>query len=133
METIDGFGHTTFRVGTSSFVLAGMGERGTAVAIKSDLFTQDALIRRGAPWYRTPYIGQHGWISIDQPLSHDWEEVRELIVDGYARVAPKRKRASEARAAPKPPARQAKRKPARKRGRVKERVESNRPSTRKKS
>lgn len=90
VEAVDGFGHTTFRVGKKSFVIAGMGEEGTALSIKSDLVTQDALIRRG-PYYRTPYIGQHGWISIDKPLSHDWTEVEELIVDGHGRVAPKRK------------------------------------------
>ena len=57
-EMIDGFGHTTFKVGSKSFVIAGMGEEGTAISIKSDLVTQDSLIRRG-PYYRTPYIGEH--------------------------------------------------------------------------
>jgi predicted DNA-binding protein (MmcQ/YjbR family) len=86
VEVIDGFGHTTFKVGQKSFVIAGMGEAGTAISIKSDLVTQDALIRRG-PYYRTPYIGQHGWISIDAPLQHDWAEVEELIGDGHRLVA----------------------------------------------
>ena len=86
VEVIDGFGHTTFKVGQKSFVIAGMGEAGTAISIKSDLVTQDALIRRG-PYYRTPYIGQHGWISIDAPLAHDWAEVKELIGDGHRLVA----------------------------------------------
>ncbi|MGH7474930.1 MAG: MmcQ/YjbR family DNA-binding protein [Longimicrobiales bacterium] len=88
-EVIDGFGHTSFRVGKKSFVIAGMGEDGMAVSIKADPLTQAALIRRG-PFYRTPYIGQHGWVSIADPLSHDWAEVEELIVDGYRRAAPKR-------------------------------------------
>jgi predicted DNA-binding protein (MmcQ/YjbR family) len=86
-ETIDGFGHTTFRVRRKSFVIAGMGERGEAVSIKADPATQDALTRRG-PYYRTPYIGQHGWVSIADPLAHDWAEVAELIVDGYRLAAP---------------------------------------------
>jgi predicted DNA-binding protein (MmcQ/YjbR family) len=87
-EHIDGFGHTTFKVRKKSFVIAGMGESGSAVSIKADHETQAALTRRG-PYYRTPYIGQHGWISIDDPLRHDWAEVTELIVDGYRRAAPK--------------------------------------------
>jgi len=107
-EVIDGFGHTTFKVREKSFVIAGMGEAGTAISIKSDLTTQDALIRRG-PYYRTPYIGQHGWISIDAPLSHDWSEVEELIADGYGLVASKRATARTRRATP-----PAKKKPARK-------------------
>jgi predicted DNA-binding protein (MmcQ/YjbR family) len=88
-ELIDGFGHTTFRVRKKSFVIAGMGEDGMAVSIKADPVTQAELIRRG-PYYRTPYIGQHGWVTIADPIGHDWEEVAELIVDGYRRAAPKR-------------------------------------------
>lgn len=88
-EIIDGFGHTTFRVRKKSFVIAGMGEEGDAVSIKADLMTQQLLVRRG-PYYRTPYIGQHGWVSIARPLDHEWDEIRELIVDGYRLAAPKR-------------------------------------------
>lgn len=88
-ENIDGFGHTTFKVRRKSFVIAGMGEDGMAVSIKSDLANQDLLVRRG-PYYRTPYIGQHGWITVDRPLEHDWAEVAQLIVDGYRLAAPKR-------------------------------------------
>jgi predicted DNA-binding protein (MmcQ/YjbR family) len=87
-ELIDGFGHTTFKVRRKSFVIAGMGEDGTAVSIKADLDTQAHLVRRG-PYYRTPYIGQHGWISIENPLAHDWAEVEELIEDAYRLAAPK--------------------------------------------
>jgi predicted DNA-binding protein (MmcQ/YjbR family) len=88
-EIIDGFGHTTFRVRKKSFVIAGMGEAGQAVSIKSDPTTQALLVKHG-PYYRTPYIGQHGWVTIDDPLDHDWEQVRELIVDGYRLAAPRR-------------------------------------------
>lgn len=88
-ELVDGFGHTTFKVRKKSFVIAGMGEQGAAVSIKADPANQELLIRRG-PYYRTPYIGQHGWVSIEDPLRHDWAEVEGLIVDGYRRAAPKR-------------------------------------------
>lgn len=88
-EAIDGFGHTTFKVRKKSFVIAGMGEKGGAISIKCDPVTQSHLIRRG-PYYRTPYIGQHGWISVADPLSENWAEIVELIVDGYRRAAPKR-------------------------------------------
>jgi predicted DNA-binding protein (MmcQ/YjbR family) len=90
-EVVDGFGHTTFKVAKKSFVIAGMGVDGHAISIKCDPVTQAHLVRRG-PYYRTPYIGQHGWISVDSPLDRDWAEIRELIVDGYRRAAPKRLR-----------------------------------------
>lgn len=88
-EVIDGFGHTTFKVGKKSFLIAGMGEDGGAISIKSDPITQAHLVSRG-PYYRTPYIGQHGWVSIGDPLTQDWEEIEELIADGYRTAAPKR-------------------------------------------
>jgi predicted DNA-binding protein (MmcQ/YjbR family) len=88
-EEIDGFGHTAFRVGKKSFVIAGMGEGGTALSIKSDPANQGLLVDR-SPYYRTPYIGQHGWVSVDDPLDQDWAEIAELIVDGYRLAAPKR-------------------------------------------
>jgi predicted DNA-binding protein (MmcQ/YjbR family) len=88
-ELIDGFGHTTFKVRRKSFVIAGMGEDGAAISIKSDPVTQAHLIRHG-PYYRTPYIGQHGWISVADPLSHYWTAITELIADAYRTAAPKR-------------------------------------------
>lgn len=88
-EIVDGFGHTTFRVRKKSFVIAGMGEHGESISIKADRITQDLLIQRG-PYYRTPYIGQHGWVSIADPLEHDWQEIAELIADAYRLAAPKK-------------------------------------------
>lgn len=88
-EVIDGFGHTTFKVRKKSFVIAGMGEDGSTISIKSDPTTQSHLIQRG-PYYRTPYIGQHGWVSVADPLRQDWTELEDLIVDAYRSAAPKR-------------------------------------------
>jgi predicted DNA-binding protein (MmcQ/YjbR family) len=88
-EQRDGFGHTVFKVGKRTFVMIGGGHGRGSLSIKSDLTTQDLLIRRG-PWQRTPYIGQHGWVSVwgDDPI--DWKEVRELVGDAYRMTAPKR-------------------------------------------
>jgi predicted DNA-binding protein (MmcQ/YjbR family) len=88
-EVVDGFGHTTFKVRRKSFVIAGMGEDGAAISIKSDPTTQSYLVRRG-PYYRTPYIGQHGWVSVADPLKQNWAELADLIADAYRSAAPKR-------------------------------------------
>lgn len=85
----DGFGHSSFRVGKKSFVIVGRGEGVGLVAIKADHVTQDALIRRG-PYYRTPYIGQHGWVSIGTDVPIDWSQLEELVNDAYRLAAPKR-------------------------------------------
>lgn len=88
-ETIDGFGHTTFKVRGKSFVIAGMGKDSADISIKADHDSQAALIRRG-PWFRTPYIGQHGWVSMHAPLDHDEAEIEQIITDGYRLAAPRR-------------------------------------------
>jgi len=88
-EVVDGFGHTTFKVRKKSFVIAGMGEDGASISIKSDPATQAHLVRRG-PYYRTPYIGQHGWVSVAAATGQDWAELGDLIVDAYRSAAPKR-------------------------------------------
>lgn len=90
-ETIDGFGHATFKVHRKSFLIAGMGQDGGAISIKSDLSNQAILIRRG-PYYPTPYIGQHGWVSLAEPLQHEWADVKALIRDGWRLAAPRRLR-----------------------------------------
>jgi predicted DNA-binding protein (MmcQ/YjbR family) len=85
----DGFGHTSFRVRKKTFVMIGSGMGHGSLSIKADLTTQDLLVKRG-PYIRTPYIGQHGWVTVwgDDPI--DWSEIPELIVDAYRASAPKR-------------------------------------------
>lgn len=85
----DGFGHATFKVAKKSLVLIGADAEAANMAIKSDVETQRALVRLG-PWVRTPYIGQHGWVSISSRDRIDWKQVAELIEDAYRKSAPKR-------------------------------------------
>jgi predicted DNA-binding protein (MmcQ/YjbR family) len=88
---VDGFGHMTFRAGKKPFVIIGGAEDGSgSMAIKSDLTTQDALIRTGR-YMRTPYIGQHGWVSADFGGKLNWNEIESLIADAYENIAPKQK------------------------------------------
>lgn len=90
-EKIDGFGHTTFHVRNKSFVMMGEGERGWGgnCSIKCVKETQQLLIQKG-PYVRAPYIGQHGWVFVKNVDIADWDEFRELIVEGYLHSAPKK-------------------------------------------
>jgi predicted DNA-binding protein (MmcQ/YjbR family) len=89
VQVRDGFGHATFRVGKRSFAIIGAQDVTVYLSLKTDLITQDALVRRG-PWMRAPYIGQHGWITVVVAPTLDWKEVAELVVEGYRLAAPKR-------------------------------------------
>ncbi len=87
-ETLDGFGHTAFRVGKKTFIMMGEGPDGTALAIKATRQRQAELIESGR-YIRTPYIGQHGWVTL-AGKKQNWKEIEGLIADAYCLAAPQR-------------------------------------------
>jgi predicted DNA-binding protein (MmcQ/YjbR family) len=89
VEHIDGFGHNTFKINGKSFVISGGGEKGFSLSFKSDRETQELLLQK-EHFFKTPYIGQHGWVSIRNPDRKDWDELTDLILEAYLRAAPKR-------------------------------------------
>jgi predicted DNA-binding protein (MmcQ/YjbR family) len=86
-EAVDGFGHTSFRVTRKPFCM--MGSQELHLAIKSDPVTQEILVKSGR-YRRTPFLGQHGWVSVVDFERLDWDELEELVRDGYRLAAPKR-------------------------------------------
>ncbi|MFK9092117.1 MmcQ/YjbR family DNA-binding protein [Bacillus salipaludis] len=89
VEHIDGFGHNTFKVNGKSFVISGESDKGFSLSFKSDRETQEILLQKGH-FFKTPYIGQHGWVSIQNPAGEDWDELTDLLQEAYLRAAPKR-------------------------------------------
>ncbi|MEP9404693.1 MmcQ/YjbR family DNA-binding protein [Peribacillus frigoritolerans] len=89
VEHIDGFGHNTFKINGKSFVISGENEKGFSLSFKSDRETQELLLQK-EKYFKTPYIGRHGWVSIQNPDREDWDELTYLIQEGYLRAAPKR-------------------------------------------
>ncbi|QOS91315.1 MmcQ/YjbR family DNA-binding protein [Peribacillus sp. JNUCC41] len=89
VEHIDGFGHNTFKTNGKSFVISGESEKGFSLSFKSDRETQELLLQNGN-FFKTPYIGHHGWVSIQNPDKEDWDELTYLINEAYLRAAPKR-------------------------------------------
>jgi hypothetical protein len=87
----DGFGHSVLKVGKRSFVIVGDGGGDRpSVSIKTDPVTQDLLVRGGS-FERTPYIGQHGWVSASGKASElPWSAIEGLVEDAWRAVAPKR-------------------------------------------
>jgi len=89
VEHIDGFGHNTFKINGKSFVISGDSEKGFSLSFKSDRETQAILLQK-EHFSKTPYIGHHGWVSIQNPAEDDWDELTDLIKEAYLRAAPKR-------------------------------------------
>jgi predicted DNA-binding protein (MmcQ/YjbR family) len=89
LEHVDGFGHNTFKINGKSFVISGESEKGFSLSFKSDRETQGLLLQK-EHFFKTPYIGQHGWVSIHNPQGEDWDELTDLILEAYLLAAPKR-------------------------------------------
>ena len=83
------WGQPHFRVGEKIF--AGCGdEKGRAViGFKLDMDHADAIIQDPRFW-RAPYVGHKGWVSMDASRVDDWDGVRELILESYRLIAPKK-------------------------------------------
>ncbi|MDF2964413.1 MAG: MmcQ/YjbR family DNA-binding protein, partial [Paenibacillus sp.] len=52
--------------------------------------TQELLLQQQDAYFKTPYIGHHGWVSVRSVQAMNWQEVEPLIVEGYLQAAPKR-------------------------------------------
>jgi predicted DNA-binding protein (MmcQ/YjbR family) len=88
-EETENFGHPFFRFKKKPFcVFHGPGDAHT-IAIKVAK-TEQGIFLQDPRFLKTPYIGQHGWVSlkIEGPL--DWEEVEELVKGSYRLVAGRR-------------------------------------------
>ncbi|WP_238402949.1 hypothetical protein [Paenibacillus mesophilus] len=49
--------------------------------------SQELLIQQDG-FFKTPYIGQHGWVSVKNP--QNWDMLEDLLKEAYLRAAPKR-------------------------------------------
>jgi predicted DNA-binding protein (MmcQ/YjbR family) len=97
-------------VGEKIFAGWGTTGAGPSIGFKLEREHAAALVEDDPRFSRAPYVGQHGWVSMD--LSGDvsgptdWDEVRTLVEESYRLIAPKRSLAKLAPApAPAPAAR----------------------------
>ncbi|GBG11683.1 phosphoribosylglycinamide formyltransferase [Paenibacillus agaridevorans] len=81
-ELVDGHGHTVYKVKSKSFIMM----RDGIMHIKSTPENAEILLQ-DARFFRTPYIGQHGWISINH--LEEWEMIADLLEEAYLLAAPK--------------------------------------------
>lgn len=70
-------------------MISGESNKGFSLSFNSDRETQGLLLQK-EHFFKPPYIGQHGWVSILIPDGEDWDELIDLIQEAYLRAAPKR-------------------------------------------
>ena len=89
-EERDGFGHFTFKVGKKTLAMLGEEAEKPSLGLKTDLHTQAVLIKR-SDFIKTPYVGQHGWVTTSGTVMNlDWETIEQVVRDTYRAVAPKK-------------------------------------------
>jgi predicted DNA-binding protein (MmcQ/YjbR family) len=104
------WGQPHFRVGEKIFAGCGEEKGRVVIGFKLDMDHADAVIQDPRFW-RAPYVGHKGWVSMDANAVDDWDEVRPLVLESYRLIAPRRTVAKldggAAPAAPKAPKKKA--------------------------
>jgi hypothetical protein len=93
---VEAWGEPTFRVRNKLFAMHASadthhGAGREAVWIASNHVAQD-MVRRAKPdrYFSPPYVGPAGWIGAWIDRNPPWNEIAELLRDGYRLKAPKR-------------------------------------------
>jgi predicted DNA-binding protein (MmcQ/YjbR family) len=106
-ETIT-WGQPHFRVGEKIFCGYGEEQGRMTIGFKLDRPHAD-LVVDGDRYRRAPYVGQHGWVSMDAGRIDDWDLVRAFVLESYRLIAPKSSQAKMASDAAGRPARRPRR------------------------
>lgn len=93
----EAWGECTFRVtGGSMFAMTDNDHHDSghvAVWIKAPPMVQEILVNAdGKRFFVPPYVGPKGWVGVRLDYKVDWEELAEILKDGYLMSAPKRLR-----------------------------------------
>jgi hypothetical protein len=93
----EAWGECTFRVtGGGMFAMTDNHHHGSthiAVWVKAPLGLQEILVNADAKrFFVPPYVGSKGWIGVRLDYKVDWDELAEMLHDGYSMSAPKRLR-----------------------------------------
>jgi predicted DNA-binding protein (MmcQ/YjbR family) len=93
------WGKPHFRVGEKIF--AGYSEENGKQLVGFKLEMAHASIAVQVPGFsRAPYVGHKGWVSLEIDSIKNWDEVREMILESYRLIAPKKSAAKLDAAAP---------------------------------
>ena len=93
---VEAWGEPTFRVRNKMFAMYAdannhHGGGRASVWCKATPDNQALMVRASPERFFVPrYVGPSGWVGIYLDRSPDWDEIRDLLRDGYRLVAPKR-------------------------------------------
>ncbi len=82
------WGSPHFRVGEKIFCGFDAVEGKQVMGVKLELSHARSIIADARFW-PAPYVGKHGWVSMDVSQRKSWDEVAALIRESYGLIAPK--------------------------------------------
>ena len=83
--------HPNVNVRGKSFVIFSDGDGRPSLWIKSTAGEQAGLVASDPDrFFVPPYLGPRGWVGVRLDGDVDWDEIAELVTDGYRLAAPKR-------------------------------------------
>ena len=81
-ETIT-FGHPTFQIKGKTFTVLEEYKGDLSICVKAGKALQGVFVS-DPRFYRTPYIGKHGWVSLKVHAARlNWTEVKALVKRSY--------------------------------------------------
>ncbi len=83
------WGHPNFLVGPKIFAAFGFYGGRPTIGTKQTLVDQ-ALLVTDPRFFRSPYVGKHGWVSLHTDGAVDWGLVEDLVQKSYRLIAPAR-------------------------------------------
>ena len=88
VSEVEAWGHPNFRVGKKTFAVFEFYRGRPCIAVKAPDGLQQLLIDE-VRFFRTPYIGNRGWVSAWVDREVDWGLLQDLVKRSYGLIAPK--------------------------------------------
>ena len=82
------WGSPHFRVGEKIFCGFGAEDGKEVMGVKLGMSHARSIVKDARFW-PAPYVGKHGWVSMNVTLRKSWDEVAALIRESYELIAPK--------------------------------------------
>jgi predicted DNA-binding protein (MmcQ/YjbR family) len=82
------WGSPHFRVADKIFCGFGSDDGKQVMGVKLAMSHAQAVVKEARFW-PSPYVGKHGWVSMDVTQRKSWGEVAALIRESYELIAPK--------------------------------------------
>jgi predicted DNA-binding protein (MmcQ/YjbR family) len=82
------WGSPHFRVGEKIFCGFGAEQGKQVLGVKLAMDHARSVVD-GSRFWPAPYVGKHGWVSMDVTQRKSWDEVAALIRESYGLLAPK--------------------------------------------